>query len=166
MGGRGSKSPQAKQGVKNVSRRALIWAKSRIGNSRYGRGAWNGTFFYGTAKCNLFVERAFNQGNPEEKPFPFTPSRSYLNTGIGRMRHYSAAEIYSGRLLNFKLVKIPQFGDIAADGQHVGIVSGKGKTISASIITGKVVENDWGFRGKDKTPTPNMRFFRYTGDDK
>lgn len=69
MGGRGSKSPQAKQGVKNVSRRALIWAKSRIGNSRYGRGAWNGTFFYGTAKCNLFVERAFNQGNPEEKPF-------------------------------------------------------------------------------------------------
>ena len=54
---------------------------------------------------NLFVERAFNQGNPEEKPFPFTPSRSYLNTGIGRMRHYSAAEIYSGRLLNFKLVK-------------------------------------------------------------
>lgn len=82
------------------------------------------------------------------------------------MRHYSAAEIYSGRLLNFKLVKIPQPGDIAADGQHVGIVSGKWKTISASIITGKVVENDWGFRGKDKTPTPNMRFFRYTGDDK
>ena len=56
--------------------------------------------------------------------------------------------------------------ELMFSGQHVGIVSGKGKTISASIITGKVVENDWGFRGKDKTPTPNMRFFRYTGDDK
>ena len=63
-------------------------------------------------------------------------------------------------------LKKPQPGDIAADGQHVGIVSGKGKTISASIITGTVVENDWGFRGKNKTPAPNMCFFRYTGEDK
>ena len=105
MGGRGSKSPQAKRHVANISHRALLWAKSKIGITGYGRWDWKGIFYPGTAKCNLFVERAFNQGNPEEKPFPFTPSRSYLNTGIGRMRQYSAADIYSGRLLIFKLVK-------------------------------------------------------------
>ena len=86
--------------------------------------------------------------------------------GIGRMRNFSAKEIYRGRLLNFRCVKNPKPGDIAADGEHVGIVSGKGKTISASIITGRVVENDWGFRGKNRSPAPNMRFYRYTGDDK
>ena len=59
MGGRGSKSPQAKRHVANVSSRALLWAKTKIGSRRYGRGAWNGTFFFGTAKCNLFVEHAF-----------------------------------------------------------------------------------------------------------
>ena len=166
MGGREAKNPQAKRYVENVSHKALLWAKSKIGNHSYGRWAWKGVFYTGTAKCNLFVEHAYNQGNPEEKPFPFTPSSSLLKTGLGRMRHYSAAEIYRGRLLNFKLVKKPQPGDIAADGQHVGIVSGKGKTISASIITGTVVENDWGFRGENNTPSPNMRFFRYTGDDR
>jgi len=39
-------------------------------------------------------------------------------------------------------------------------------TISASIITGKVVENDWGFRTNGKSPAPGVRFFRYTGEDK
>lgn len=126
----------------------------------------NGIFFpSGTAKCNLFVEHAFNKGNPKDRPFPFTPSSYLLASGIGRMRNFSAKEIYRGRLLNFRRVKKPKPGDIAANGEHVGIVSGKGKTISASIFTGKVVENDWGYR-KDKSPAPNMRFFRYTGDDK
>lgn len=165
MGGRGSLSPWAKQHAEIVTQKALSWARSKIGSRGYGRWALNGTFFPGTAKCNLFVEHAFNKGNPQDKPFPFTPSRYVLASGIGRMRHYSAKEIYRGRLLNFRRVRKPVPGDIAADGQHVGIVSGSGKIISASILTGKVVENDWGFR-KDKSPAPNMRFFRYTGEDK
>ena len=166
MGGRGSQSPWAKQYAKIVTQKALKWARSKVGHHGYGRWAWNGIFFpSGTAKCNLFVEHAFNKGNPQDKPFPFTPSRTLLASGIGRMRNFSAAEIYNGGLQNFRRVKFPEPGDIAANKVHVGIVSGKGKTISASIITGKVVENDWGFR-KDKSPAPNMRFFRYTGVDK
>jgi len=166
MGGRGSQSPWAKQHAEIVTQKALSWARSKIGSRAYGRWAWNGIFFpSGTAKCNLFVEHAFNKGNPKDRPFPFTPSRYLLASGIGRMRNFSAKEIYRGRLLNFRRVKNPKPGDIAANGEHVGIVSGKGKTISASIYTGKVVENDWGYR-KDKSPAPNMRFFRYTGDDK
>lgn len=165
MGGRGSQSPQARQRAQLIAQRALEWAKSKIGNKEYGRWAWNESLFVpGTAKCNLFVEHAFNRGNPQEKPFPFTPSK-YLLTFYGRMRHYSAKEIYNGRLQNFKFVTNPKPGDIAADGDHVGIVSRKGATISASIITGKVVENDWGFL-KNKKPASGMRFYRYTGDDK
>lgn len=166
MGGRGSQSRQAKQRVQNISRNAVSWAKSQVGKSNYSRWTWNGFFLPGTAKCNLFVEDAFNKGNPKDNPMPYTPSRFKLATGILRMRNYSAAEIYDGRLLNFKRVKIPKPGDIAADGQHVGIVSENRKTISASIITGKVVENDWGFREKNRIADKNMRFFRYTGEDK
>ncbi|MBE6373534.1 MAG: hypothetical protein E7055_15875 [Lentisphaerae bacterium] len=165
MGGRGSLSPWAKQHAEIVTQEALSWARSKIGSRSYGRWAWNGTFLPGTAKCNLFVEHAFNKGNPKDRPFPFTPSRTLLASGIGRMRNYSAEEIYHGRVQNFKHVKKPKPGDIAADGAHVGIVSGNGKTISASIFTGTVVENGWGFR-KNRSPAPNMRFFRYTGDDK
>ena len=82
------------------------------------------------------------------------------------MRNYSAEEIYNGRLLNFKLVKTPKPGDVATNGIHVGIVSGKGTTISASTETNTVVENSWGFRTKSKKPSVGMRFYRYTGDDK
>ena len=164
MGGRGMQSPVVKLRISNAAKNALSWAGRKIGSRAYGRWALNGVFVPGTAKCNLFIEHAFNKGNPEEKPLPFTPSRYLRTIGIGRMRNYSAAEIYNGRLLNFKLVKKPKPGDIAADGFHVGIVSGNGKTVSASIITGRVEENDWGFRGKNGRPSRGVRFFRYTGE--
>ena len=69
MGGRGAQSYLAKQRVKIIPQRALIWAKSKIGNEKYGMGAANGILPPGTAKCNLFVEHAFNKGNPNESPF-------------------------------------------------------------------------------------------------
>ena len=47
-------------------------------------------------------------------------------------------------------------GDIVCSKSHIGIVSGKGKTISASAKANKVTENDWGFRSDD-----NVRFYRY-----
>ena len=166
MGGRGTLSPQAKQRAARISRKALDWAKSKIGSTQYSTWTINGVLVYGTSKCNLFVEHAFNKGNPQEKPFPFTPSKQLLAAGIGRMRNYSADEIYNGRLQNFKLVKTPKPGDIATNSIHVGIVSGKGTTISASTETNTVVENSWGFRTKSKKPSVGMRFFRYTGDDK
>ena len=76
-------------------------------------------------------------------------------------RAYSAKEIYEGELPEFRRVSKPQPGDICADGKHVGIVSGKGKTISASEK--KVVENDWGFR---KNAKRESRFYRYVGKNK
>ena len=85
MGGRGTLSPQAKQRAARISQKALDWAKSKLGSDKYSRWTANGVFFYGTAKCNLFVEHAFNKGNPQEKPFPFTPSKLLLATGAGRM---------------------------------------------------------------------------------
>jgi hypothetical protein len=71
---------------------------------------------------------------------------------------YLAKEFYNGEVPGFELVKIPQPGDICADGTHVGIVSGRNKTISATET--EVVENDWGFRLEEKR---EIRFFRYKG---
>ena len=70
---------------------------------------------------------------------------------------------YDGKALKFNLVKRPRIGDICTDGSHVGIVSGRGKTISASALTNKIVENDWGFRENSGKPQPNVRFYRYNG---
>lgn len=70
-------------------------------------------------------------------------------------RVYSAKEFHEGKVPGFKKVENPQAGDICTDGKHVGIVSGKGKTISAAEHS--VVENDWGFRKDQKS-----RFYRYT----
>ena len=58
---------------------------------------------------------------------------------------------------------IQRIGDICTDGSHVGTVSGKGKTISASALTNNIVENDWGFRRNSEKPQPNVRFYRYNG---
>ena len=69
-------------------------------------------------------------------------------------RAYSAAEFYNGSVPGFQRVKTPALGDICTNGKHVGIVSGKGKTISASKEG--VVENDWGFRKGE-----HYRYFRY-----
>ena len=63
-------------------------------------------------------------------------------------RAYLAREFYNGEVPGFELVDTPLPGDICADGSHVGIVSSRNTTISATE-TG-VVENDWGFRLKDK----------------
>ena len=146
-----------------VSMNAVEWAKTKIGSGMYGRNSWNRSLFWGTVKCNQFVEHAFNFANPSANPIEGEPSRTYTAVGIGRMRSHSANEIYNGRLKNFKIVKNPQPGDIAADGTHVGIVSGKDTTISASAITNKVVENNWGFHnGK---PQKGMRFYRYDGEN-
>jgi len=60
----------------------------------------------------------------------------------------------------YRVVTTPQPGDIASNGFHVGIVSGDGKTLSASSLSGRVVENDWGFRQRDRG---TITFRRYVG---
>ncbi|KAK2163371.1 hypothetical protein NP493_1466g00019 [Ridgeia piscesae] len=48
-------------------------------------------------------------------------------------------------------------GDVISDGHHVGIVTGKSLTTSASSIEHQVVTNDWGFRDSQ-----NPTIWRYT----
>ena len=161
MGGRGSSSHFVR--AKIVAHNAVRWAKKMVGSSAYSRFRFKGPLIAGVNKCNLFVADAFNQSNPSIKPLLGTPNRGMLKLGIGRLREYSAKELYDGRALKFNLVKEPRIGDICTDGSHVGIVSGRGKTISASALTNKIVENDWGFRGNSGKPQPNVRFYRYNG---
>lgn len=121
-----------------VRKSALEWGRSQIGSENYNYRAALGKWKNPSWKCNAFVIRAFNH------------SRVYL-----------AREFYNGEVPGFELVDTPLPGDICADGSHVGIVSSRNTTISATE-TG-VVENDWGFRLKDKK---KIRFFRYKGTKK
>ena len=170
-----ARAAQAEKATRNIRFKALNWAKAQIGSLMYGRFGWNRELPWGTVKCNQFVVHAYNYPNGGYPPDGISPndkgpivkgapSRSLLAIGLGRYRYPSAKEIYDGRLPNFVLVRNPKPGDIAADSQHVGIVSGKRKTISASSEENKVVENNWGFReGKAEK---YMRFYRYMGEKK
>ena len=151
MGGRGATS----QGrCYFVRQRALLWARSQIGSVEYAKSAELGDWKKNSWNCNAFVIRAFNYNNIpaiiEEKSNPVT-------LGVTK-RAYSAKEFYEGKVPGFTKVDNPMPGDICADGKHVGIVSGQGKTISATEYS--VVENDWGFR---KSNNRSARFYRYTG---
>ena len=81
--------------------------------------------------------------------------------GVSRPYRSFYNQTYNGEVPGFELADTPLPGDICADGSHVGIVSSRNTTISATE-TG-VVENDWGFRLKDKK---KIRFFRYKGTKK
>jgi len=60
----------------------------------------------------------------------------------------SASDWHKGNVPGYeKVTGVPQPGDVATNGTHVGIVSGKGKTISVTSRKqdpryGTVVEND------------------------
>jgi len=154
MGGRGTDS----KGIAFfVRQNALSWAKGQIGSTDYAKSAKLGDWGADAWKCNAFVIRAFNYNVIpkviEQKPNPKT-------LGLTSVQ-YRAKDFYEGKVPGFVEVKDPQPGDICADGSHVGIVSGKGKTISAS--KDKVVENDWGFR---KNAKKISKFFRYIGTEK
>lgn len=149
--------------AKVVAFNAVRWARKMIGSPAYSRFRFKGPLIMGVVKCNLFVADAFNKSNLGPKPLPGKPSKSALLTGLGRMRELSAREFKRGMALKFNLVQTPRIGDICTDGEHVGIVSGKSTTISASTLTNTVVENDWGFRGNTDRPQPNVKFYRYNG---
>lgn len=58
---------------------------------------------------------------------------------------------------------MPRPGDVASDGDHMGIVSGTNTTISATPGQG-VVENDWGFRSCGAGNKSKTRFYTHEGD--
>ena len=77
----------------------------------------------------------------ESKKFQAHPLTCFACARFALTGAYSAREFYLGEVPGFTRVENPQPGDICADGKHVGIVSEKGRTISAS--KDRVVENDW-----------------------
>jgi len=150
MGGRGTS-------IKNVAaivrRNALVWARSQIGTSRYAISATLGDWSSNSYKCNAFVIQAFNHNL-------ITPvigvKRNPWTLGMTEVQ-YRAIDFYEGRVPGFIRVAVPVPGDIVSNGRHVGIVSGKNTTISASSKTNTVVENGWGFGSK------KYRYYRYVG---
>lgn len=69
----------------------------------------------------------------------------------------SANDWHKGNVPGYEKVENPRPGDVATDGVHAGIVSGEATTTSVSSKTGRVVENDWGFR----TGQSDVTFWRY-----
>lgn len=59
---------------------------------------------------------------------------------------------------HWEIVTDPRPGDVAGDGEHVGVVVGGGHTISQSSITDLVEDTEWGFRDENKG---HMVFRRY-----
>ena len=182
MGGRGAaskrgvasspKSSEAdsvynEKNTRNIRFNTLKWAKAQIGSDEYSRKKSNWPIDAGGYKCNQFVYHAFNNSNHQEI-IVGPPSKSF--GGILGNRYPSVNEFYFGTVPGFKRVKSPKPGDICVDAYqggrarsiygHIGIVSDvKGKTISASSITDRVVENNWGFKKENS----RARFYRYVG---
>lgn len=150
MGGRGASSGYV---AAMIRENALIWARSQIGSSDYAYYAKLGNWKQNSYKCNAFVIRAFNQNII---PSVIENHSNPWTLGITKIP-YRAKDFYEGNVPGFVRVYNPMPGDIVSNGRHVGIVSGKNKTISASAKTNTVIENDWGFGSK------KYRYYRYTG---
>ena len=140
----------------------------RIARANIGEHAWDyfpsrqakrnkdvkfGMFEY---KCNLFVYEILlasliNIGTPNET----SKKRWFIRLQGKLKRPPTARQWYDNEVPSFEEIERDDAkgGDICSDGEHCGIVSRYGKTISAngSII----IENDWGWRKGQN----NVKFF-------
>jgi RHS repeat-associated protein len=130
---------------------------SNIGSEDWAPSEWRGPYsgkVFGiealnSFKCNVFV------GEMIERIGMF---QGYRLGSIFKFR--SAQNWYDSGSSGWGLVaNEPSPGDVATDGTHMGIVSHAGKTISASAVSGRIVENNWGFRPGQN----NVRFYHYMG---
>ncbi|XP_070547685.1 uncharacterized protein [Ptychodera flava] len=115
-------------------------AKDYVGSTRYSYDSfwWPGPSKY---KCNYFVHDVLEEAGvsaPEREGWIFTGP-------ISASSWFDTAEVKEG-CSYVGGASSAQPGDVVADGSHVGIAVGGGKTVSAR--SDKVVENDWGFRGE------------------
>lgn len=154
--------------------KVLEHARAHIGSTAWSRFCTRTsansrvTFNYGEPKCNLFVyEMLVAGGVKQDLPNTAGALKSYLpffNTQPNP-RPYCCSDWYNCRVPNMTYIGqgINALnkcwpGDIITEGKHMGIISGPRKTISASSIEGKIVENDWGWR---KDHWKKVRIFRY-----
>jgi len=108
-------------------------AKGRISSLIGGRKS---------AKCNLFVNDMLTLGGDPPPRFPGDRVPSAKDWG-------DTATVIPGYYVIPRETK-PEPGDIISTGSHVGIYfpsyNGENRIISASLITGRVEWNDFGFR--------------------
>ena len=116
-------------------------------------------------KCNLFVyEMLDKSGITINLPNEMSNKCALLKTFSSnpKERPPTASQWYNGEVENMKLIGIGEEGlsnairgDILTNGHHMGIISGKKKTISARCDV--IVENEYGW---DDNST---KIFRYEG---
>ena len=140
-------------GLCEEGRKALKWAKDKIGDMSYSQsGNLPGPFGPGDPKCNKFASDAYNKGNKTE----------LIPDGILGGSPPLAKDWFTGKVPSgFVKTESPQPGDIITDGHHVGIVSDIPKnTVSGATAIG-VVENNWGYR-VDSRP---VVYYHYKRED-
>ena len=130
----------------DVFNRAKGYIGSHDWDKSAGFGIWKNAY-----KCNKFVADMYNSGR----------IINLIPTGIFGTKPPTAKNWYVGSVPNgFMETKNPKPGDIATNGEHMGIVSGNNTTISATCDQG-VVENDWGFRIKGAGRKDKTKFYTY-----
>jgi len=135
-----------------------VWAKAK---KRQAKRNQNVCFTEGEWKCNLFVYEillaaGYDVGTPNKingLAHPILAAQNKLD------RPPCAIDWYNKKVSGMSFIgegdegrKNCKQGDIITDGNHMGIVAGNNKTISAG--ESEVLHNDWGFRGE------NVRIFR------
>lgn len=127
----------------------------------------------GQPKCNIFVAEMLGRGNFHVPLVAAHQGISYYLAAWGEtaekvrngLRPSTCSEWYSGTVpattcIGSGLAAFPKCwpGDIITDGEHIGIISGVRKVISASAVEGRVVENDWGWRQEQAS---KIKIYRY-----
>lgn len=141
-------------------------ARKNVGSSTWSAKTAHSPYPAGANKCNLFVFETLNKaGTPVQLQgrISWTSlSAQHLPPLAGDWADPKA------NIPGWQVVKSPQPGDVVAQKEtywdasgHVGIVVAPGKTVSASSITDKIEENDWGFR---KDQQGEVVFRHYVGD--
>ncbi|WGG49031.1 RHS repeat-associated core domain-containing protein [Rugamonas sp. DEMB1] len=120
---------------------AAARADKRDWSKAADRSDVNSGFGENTYKCNLFADTQYEAAGYD-----------LPNIGGGALAQLFGKNPPGAQSLstpnysvpNWPVVSVGRSGDLIASNGHVGIISGPGRTISAS--TKGVVENDWGFR--------------------
>lgn len=171
-GGGNSNETQRLEEKKFTPERLVINAKADIGSDEWKPKEVNGKL---QNQCNVYVASKLRQSGAH---VPNVGGWSgALGEGASDAISKQTGGAYGGQIPSandwhkgvpgYERVKTengekPMPGDVAASKEHVGIVSGAGKTVSVTSRgenAGHVVENDWGFREGQSDVT----FWRHAG---
>jgi len=138
-------------------------AKKYVGSDAWAKFKSKDDFGWGKTKCNKFAYDVLKENGT---PVPLIHEG---NNPLSNDMYPPVAADWANKdmeLDGWVVVDDPKPGDVAASSEHVGIVSGDGKTVSASSIKNKVVENDWGFREGQAGEITYRRYVGKTGNQR